>query len=105
MQPAMFDLDKSGRSPFSALVQIPFSPQPSAAIKVKDGSYDFYQENSKHSLAKIRLQAIKRWEFNSLTLYCSLCQHGTESLVQKEKYMTRKKHKIFNHTNIEASRK
>ena len=37
-----------------------FSPQPSAAIKIKDGGHDFRQENTEHSLVKITpaLQAI-----------------------------------------------
>ena len=37
------------------LVQIYFSPQPSAAVKIKDGSYNFYQDSVKHSPAKITL--------------------------------------------------
>ena len=30
-----------------------FSPQPSAAMKIKDGSYDFYRENTEYLRAKI----------------------------------------------------
>ena len=37
------------------LVQISFSPQPSAAVKIKDGSYNFYQDSVKHSPAEITL--------------------------------------------------
>ena len=29
------------------------SPQPSAAVKIKDGGHNFRLENTKHSLAKI----------------------------------------------------
>ena len=35
------------------LVQISFSRQPSAAIKIKDGGHDFREENTELSLAKI----------------------------------------------------
>ena len=35
------------------LVQICFSPQPSAAIKIKDGGHNVRYEISEHSLAKI----------------------------------------------------
>ena len=35
------------------LVQIYFSPQPSAAIKIKDGGHNVRYEISEHSLAKI----------------------------------------------------
>ena len=30
-----------------------FSPQPSAAMKIKDGGYDFYRENTEYLRAKI----------------------------------------------------
>ena len=41
-------------SPSTALlVQIFFSPQPSAAIKTKDGGNNFRQENTDQSLTKI----------------------------------------------------
>ena len=40
------------RSP--PLVQIHFSPQSSAAIKIKDGGYNIRYEITEHSLAKIR---------------------------------------------------
>ena len=39
--------------PPPGLVQISFSPQPSAVIKIKDGDHNFHEENPKHSLAKI----------------------------------------------------
>ena len=41
-------------------LQISFSPQPSDAIKIKEGGYNFHQESTEHSLAKITpaLQAI-----------------------------------------------
>lgn len=39
--------------PFPTLIQISISPQPSAAVKINDGSYSFHQENSERSLAKI----------------------------------------------------
>ena len=44
------------------LVQIYFSPLPSAAIKIKDGGHNFRYEITEHSLAKITpaLQAIAR---------------------------------------------
>ena len=35
------------------VVQISFFPQPSAVIRIKDSSYDFHPENSKHLLANI----------------------------------------------------
>ena len=35
------------------LVQIYFPPQPSASIKIKDGGYNFREENTEHTLAKI----------------------------------------------------
>ena len=31
------------------------SPQPSAAVKIKDSSFSFHKENARHSLAKIML--------------------------------------------------
>ena len=35
------------------LVQISFSPQPSAAVKIKDGSYNFHlKKKSEHLLTK-----------------------------------------------------
>ena len=37
------------------LVQISFSPQPSAAIKIKDEGYNFRYGNTEHLLAKITL--------------------------------------------------
>ena len=41
-------------------LQISFSPQPSDAIKIKEGGHNFHQESTEHSLAKITpaLQAI-----------------------------------------------
>ena len=36
----------------ASLVQISFSPQPSAAVKIKDGGHSFREENTEHSLAK-----------------------------------------------------
>ena len=35
------------------LIQISFSPQPSAAIKIKVGGHDFRYQNTDHSLAKV----------------------------------------------------
>ena len=35
------------------LVQIYFSPKPTAAVKIKDGSFNFHQQNTEHSLVKI----------------------------------------------------
>ena len=35
------------------LVQIYFPPQTSASIKIKDGGYNFREENTEHTLAKI----------------------------------------------------
>ena len=44
--------------------EISFSPQPSAAIKIKDGGHNFCQQNTEHSLAKItllcRLEALQK---------------------------------------------
>ena len=39
--------------PTSPLVKISFFPQPSAAIKIKAGGHNFYEEKTEHSLAKI----------------------------------------------------
>ena len=45
--------------PFLLIVVHPFvhncSPQPSAAVKIKDSSFSFHKENTGHSLAKIML--------------------------------------------------
>ena len=38
----------------TVLVQISFSPQPSASIEIKDSSHNFCYENTEHSLAKIK---------------------------------------------------
>ena len=35
------------------LVQISFSPQPSTTVKIKDSNYNFHQDNTEHSPAKI----------------------------------------------------
>lgn len=35
------------------LVQIYFSPKPTAAVKIKDGSFNFHQQNTEHSFVKI----------------------------------------------------
>ena len=35
------------------LVQIYFSSKPTAAVKIKDGSFNFHQQNTEHSLVKI----------------------------------------------------
>ena len=37
------------------MVQIFLSPQPSAAVKIKNGGYNFLQEGIEHSLAKTTL--------------------------------------------------
>ena len=37
------------------LVQIYFSPQPSAAIKIKDDGHNFHYEITEHSVAEITL--------------------------------------------------
>ena len=37
------------------LVQISFSPQPSAAIKIKDGGHNFRYGNIEHSLTNLHL--------------------------------------------------
>ena len=44
------------------LIQISFSPQPSATIKIKVGGHNFFSENTDHSLAKIMpaLQATEK---------------------------------------------
>ena len=55
--------DPSPRPPLSLpfthihppLVQIFLSPQPSAAVKIKNGGYNFLQEGTEHSLAKTTL--------------------------------------------------
>ena len=68
-RPAMFDLQLEwtvgvggeGRAkrltppPTAPLVQICFFPQPSAAIKIKDGGHKFRYEITEHSLARITL--------------------------------------------------
>lgn len=35
------------------LVQIYFSPKPTAAVKIKDGRFNFHQQNTEHSFVKI----------------------------------------------------
>lgn len=42
-------------SPPPSIKQISFSPRPSSAVKIKDGSYNFYQDSVKHSPAEITL--------------------------------------------------
>ena len=55
----------------ASLVQISFSPQPSAAIKIKDGGHSFREENTEHSLAKNTpaLQTTKIW-----VIICCSCR-------------------------------
>lgn len=60
---AIFDLELEVRvrrggerreePPFPSLVQISFSHQPTAAVKIKNSSYTFHQENTECTLAKI----------------------------------------------------
>ena len=55
----------------ASLVQISFSPQPSAAIKIKDGGHSFREENTEHSLAKNTpaMQTTKIW-----AIICCSCR-------------------------------
>ena len=48
-----------------------FFSQPSVAIKIKDGSHNFRQENTEHSLAKI-MPALQAWEMKTSALPCFL---------------------------------
>ena len=51
---ALLSLSSFYRHP-PPLVQIFLSPQPSAAVKIKNGGYNFLQEGTEHSLAKTTL--------------------------------------------------
>ena len=44
----------SFRPSLTPLVLISFSSQPSAIVKIKDGSYDFDQDNTEHSFVRHR---------------------------------------------------
>ena len=75
---------------FLLIVVHPFvhncSPQPSAAVKIKDGSYSFHKENTGHSLAKIMpaLQDSGRSLFH-LNANCAfdLCYPNKKKLVKR----------------------
>ena len=62
------------------------SPQPSAAVKIKDGSYNLHKENIGHSLAKIMpaLQDSVRSLFH-LNVNCALdlCYPNKSKLVKR----------------------
>ena len=75
---------------FLLIVVHPFvhncSPQPSAAVKIKDGSYSLHKENTWHSLAKIMpaLQDSARSLFH-LNVNCALdlCYPNKSKLVKR----------------------
>ena len=58
--------------PTAPLVQILFFPQPSAAIKIKDGGHKFRYEITEHSLARITL-ALQATIFFTVTTTYTLC--------------------------------
>ena len=49
-----------------------FSPQPSAAVKIKDGGYNFSHENTEQSLAKNTLTLHASYSFNHICKYIKL---------------------------------
>ena len=84
-------MDGEGRPPlpsvsywpsYTLLAQISFSPQPSAVIKIKDGSYGFHRESTSHSLVKLGLLCTQE------TLICTSLAHSLTSTLCPSGFLT-----------------